>query len=104
MELSRNLLESLSKEKIRHTGKIGKPSTAQVRSFLEQFKNNPKVIMKYNELLQLACSTVQVMESAGWDQLCRDEQVTMQCTCVCIHTCDIDCYIVFIYIIPDNTA
>ncbi len=79
MDLSRNLLEALSKEKIsaRPAGRLGKLSPVQVKTFLEHFKNNPKTIMRHKELLQMACGVVEVMEqSKEWDLLCKEEQVT----------------------------
>ena len=82
MDLSRSLLESLSREKIssRPVGRMAKPSSAQVKNFLEQFKNNPTAILRHHELLQMACGVVEVMEqstSSKWDQLCKDEQVSI---------------------------
>ena len=78
MDLSRALLEALAKEKIssKSVGRVGRPSSSQVKSFMELFKSNPGALAKHNQLLQLSCAVVEVMKDAKpWDITCEEEKV-----------------------------
>ncbi len=78
MDLSRALLEALTKEKIspKSVGRIGRPSSSQVKSFIELFKSNPGAISRHNQLLQCSCAVVEVMkDTKQWDSICEEEQV-----------------------------
>lgn len=80
MEVMRCLLEALSKEKlsVRSTGRMGRPSSSQLRGFLSQFRSHGKSVEAHSGLLQLACGTVAALDHPlcnQWEQLASDEQV-----------------------------
>ena len=80
MEVMRCLLEALSKEKlsVRPTGRMGRPSSNQLRGFLAKFRSHGKSIEAHSGLLQLACGAVAALDHPlcnQWEQLASDEQV-----------------------------
>ena len=105
MDLSRHLLEALSKEKIssRPPGRLARPSSAQVKGFVDQFKNNTTAIIRHSGMLQLACGVVEVMnhpESKRWEKLNKDEQVTndVYMSCVIMILNNFKCVILLFFV------
>ena len=80
MEVARALNEALSKEKlsVKPSGRLTRPSSGQLRVFLEQFKGQPSAVECHSGVLQLACAVVETIEHeyySSWEQLASDEKV-----------------------------
>ena len=96
MEVARALNEALSKEKlsVKPSGRLTRPSSGQLKVFLEQFKGQPSAVESHSGLLQLACAIVETIEHeyySSWEQLASDEKVHYLQSATCTA-----CYFVYL--------